>query len=183
MPKTPKLSDIQLLMLSTASQRDDGNLLPFAESVKTNDSRLTKAIQSLVAKGLVAESEANKPALTWRQEDDRRIGLVITGSGREAIAVEPVGETPKAATSKPKKSRASRPSSAKGEIRPGTKQAKLGEMLEREGGATIQEIVDATGWLPHTTRAALTGLRKRGWQISAAKEEGVSRYRGRKATA
>jgi len=46
--------------------------------------------------------------------------------------------------------------------------------------ATIAELVDATGWLPHTTRAALTGLRKRGWDIAATKEDRVSRYRGRK---
>ena len=35
--------------------------------------------------------------------------------------------------------------------------------LERGSGATIDEIVAATGWLPHTARAALTGLRKRGY--------------------
>ena len=34
--------------------------------------------------------------------------------------------------------------------------------LERCPGATIDEIAALTGWLPHTTRAALTGLRKRG---------------------
>ncbi len=34
-------------------------------------------------------------------------------------------------------------------------------LLEGPGGATLAELVAATGWLPHTTRAALTGLRKR----------------------
>ena len=33
--------------------------------------------------------------------------------------------------------------------------------------ATIDEIVAATGWLPHTARAALTGLRKRGYAIAS----------------
>jgi hypothetical protein len=33
-------------------------------------------------------------------------------------------------------------------------------------------LVDATGWLPHTTRAALTGLRKRGFAIERTREEG-----------
>ncbi len=32
-------------------------------------------------------------------------------------------------------------------------------------GATLAELVAATGWLPHTTRAALTGLRKRGYAV------------------
>jgi hypothetical protein len=31
-------------------------------------------------------------------------------------------------------------------------------MLKRSGGATLDEIVKATGWQPHSTRAALTGL-------------------------
>jgi hypothetical protein len=53
-------------------------------------------------------------------------------------------------------------------------------MLERDEGATIQQIVDATGWLPHTTRAALTGLKKRGFEISSEKGEGVTRYRAKR---
>jgi hypothetical protein len=32
-------------------------------------------------------------------------------------------------------------------------------------GATLAALVKATGWLPHTTRAALTGLRKKGFGI------------------
>jgi hypothetical protein len=35
-------------------------------------------------------------------------------------------------------------------------------MLSTDKGATLEELTDATGWLPHTARAALTGLRKRG---------------------
>jgi hypothetical protein len=39
-------------------------------------------------------------------------------------------------------------------------------LLTRDGGATLAEIVAATDWLPHTTRAALTGPRKRGYQVT-----------------
>lgn len=49
-------------------------------------------------------------------------------------------------------------------------------LLQREGGATLDELVEATGWLPHTTRAALTGLKKRGHRIDRTKVDGVSRY-------
>ena len=39
-------------------------------------------------------------------------------------------------------------------------------------------MVSATGWLPHTTRAALTGLRKRGYRIERQRsDEGKSIYR------
>ena len=44
-------------------------------------------------------------------------------------------------------------------------------MLQRDRGATIDELIDATGWLPHTTRAALTGLRKRGFALAIDRSE------------
>jgi hypothetical protein len=47
----------------------------------------------------------------------------------------------------------------------GTKIARVLELLRRDGGAKLDEVVTATGWLPHTSRAALTGLRKRGYEI------------------
>lgn len=49
-------------------------------------------------------------------------------------------------------------------------------LLRRAEGATLDDLVTATGWLPHTTRAALTGLKKKGHQITRTKVEGVSRY-------
>ncbi|MBN9467254.1 MAG: DUF3489 domain-containing protein [Bosea sp.] len=38
-------------------------------------------------------------------------------------------------------------------------------LLEEPAGASLTKLTEVTGWLPHTTRAALTGLRKRGFQI------------------
>lgn len=49
-------------------------------------------------------------------------------------------------------------------------------LLNRNGGATLDELVEATGWLPHTTRAALTGLKKKGHSIKRTKVDGISRY-------
>jgi hypothetical protein len=43
-----------------------------------------------------------------------------------------------------------------------SKLAQVIELLGRADGATIVDLTPATGWLPHTTRAALTGLRKQG---------------------
>ena len=51
------------------------------------------------------------------------------------------------------------------------------ELLQRAGGATLDEMVGVTGWLPHTTRAALTGLKKKGLQVTSEKADGVRRYR------
>ena len=52
-------------------------------------------------------------------------------------------------------------------------------MLVLEAGATIGELTGATGWLEHTTRAALTGLRHRGYELSLTRKErdGGSVYR------
>jgi hypothetical protein len=36
----------------------------------------------------------------------------------------------------------------------------------------LQTLVQATGWLPHTTRAALTGLRKRGYTVLLERQDG-----------
>lgn len=58
-----------------------------------------------------------------------------------------------------------------------TKQAQVVDLLGRSEGASIADIVAATGWQPHTSRAALTGLRKKGHSIAAEKADGVTRYR------
>src|SRR5688572_21556978 len=53
--------------------------------------------------------------------------------------------------------------------RAGSKQAIVLDLLDRPQGATLDELVAATGWLPHTTRAALTGFRKRGFELERNK--------------
>ena len=51
------------------------------------------------------------------------------------------------------------------------------ELLQRAGGATLDEMVGVTGWLPHTTRAALTGLKKKGHIITKDKRGDMTCYR------
>ena len=57
--------------------------------------------------------------------------------------------------------------------RPGSKLAGVIVLLSREQGAGIEDLTAATGWLPHTTRAALTGLRKRGYVLARERREGA----------
>jgi hypothetical protein len=42
-------------------------------------------------------------------------------------------------------------------------------LLSQAEGATLAALIAATDWLPHTTRAALTGLRKRGYVLTLAR--------------
>jgi hypothetical protein len=49
-------------------------------------------------------------------------------------------------------------------------------LLERPDGATLDELVSATGWQPHSVRAGMTGLRKQGLTITRAKADGPTRF-------
>ncbi len=49
-------------------------------------------------------------------------------------------------------------------------------LLKRDGGASLTELTEATRWLPHTTRAALTGLRKKGHEVGRVRVDGTTRY-------
>ena len=62
--------------------------------------------------------------------------------------------------------------------KPASKSAKVLALLERPEGATLVQLVAATGWLPHTTRAALTGIRKKGHVVESLKpSDGPRVYR------
>jgi hypothetical protein len=50
-------------------------------------------------------------------------------------------------------------------------------LLQRRHGATLNELIEATHWLAHTTRAALTRLRKRGYAVVIDRSERGSFYR------
>ena len=58
-----------------------------------------------------------------------------------------------------------------------TKIGKVITLLKRKQGAALSEMVNATGWQPHTTRAALTGLKKKGYTIEREKRADVTVYR------
>lgn len=57
-----------------------------------------------------------------------------------------------------------------------SKIASVVALLQRSDGAAIGDIVAATGWQAHSARAALTGLRKKGYTIEKGKIGGVTRY-------
>ena len=58
-----------------------------------------------------------------------------------------------------------------------SKRDQLASMLLRDEGATIEQMVAALGWLPHTVRAALTGLKRLGYAIDSDKIDGLRTYR------
>ena len=186
-----KLSDTQLVILSAAAQREDRNVLPLPGSLRGGAA--AKVVGALLSRGLIAEttiaSETKADAALnriWRNDEDgRAIVLHITDAGLAAIGVEPEGgdSAPTGADEAPS---AEAPQDAPAEADPapkartartGTKQAKLIEMLRSDGGATIDEIVVATGWQPHTVRGAFAGALKKklGLEVTSEKVDGRGR--------
>ena len=53
----------------------------------------------------------------------------------------------------------------------------LSGLLKASDGATMKQMMDATGWQPHSVRGAMAGaLRKRGLKIASNRVDGVRRW-------
>ena len=180
-----KLTDTQLLMLSAAAQREDRCI---AAPPSLKGAAAQKIAAKLVAMGLAKEVKARQRSHIWRRDEPtgQAYALELTAAGlkairvEEAVAVEVAAEispTPAGEVSKKTKDHdvgagSVAPPRAIAVPREGSKLAAVVGLLRREGGATIDQLAAAMGWLPHTTRAALVGLRKRGFGIERREEKG-----------
>jgi hypothetical protein len=205
-----KLSDTQTIILSAAAQRDDGTVLPLPGSLRGGAAtKVVGALLSrgLIAERVTDSLAEADPALNriWRNEPDGSgVLLFITPTGLDAIGIEPTldselptAEEPVTGTAasaaeapvEPAPKKRGRPSkaapagtdtAAPRKSRDGTKQAQLIAMLRRKEGATIAQIVEATGWQPHTVRGAFAGALKKklGLEVTSEKaESGERTYR------
>ena len=131
----------------------------------------------MIAKGLLAEVYADKGDPLWHENGDGRgMTLVATNAGLAAIGIEPEAAD-SAPTGADDNAAVADPAPKARTVRAGTKQAMLIEMLLAETGATIDEIVVATGWQQHTVRGAIAGALKRklGLNVTSEKVEGRGR--------
>ncbi len=179
--QTKTLTDSQLVLLSAASQREDRGVV----RPGTMDARLfTRATKALLKASLIAESATVRKGPGGAGPDVAAQTLVITGAGLKAIGVEEL-QPSQPALRKPREGVRQRPSRGASDkatsplladdsstTRPTTKRALIIAMLSRREGATLDDLIAATGWLPHTTRAALTGLRQKGFCLERSKLEG-----------
>lgn len=173
-PSTQDLTDTQLVLLSQASQRADGKVMPPAH---LKGGIFRRVMASLVGKGLVQTNAAPEANVTGQQDDDPAgtcpvispAGLAALGITDNAIPGFPdgIGTTPVDIGLESMRA-----------PRTGSKQAMVLELLTHPDGATLDMVMTGTGWLPHTARAVLSGLRKRGYGIERINGgDGGSRYR------
>jgi Protein of unknown function (DUF3489) len=185
-----KLSDSQTVILSAAAQRDDGTVLPLPETLKIKGGAVSKVLGSLKAKGLIDHlgaprgddppplriTRAGLEAIGIETEDDAPKGPTPPDTdptsanvGVEAVdapaptsgadgATTPVGRRAKAKVAKPG---IVAPAGKKSTARADTKQALMIDLLKRPGGATVEQIAEATGWQHHTIRGAISGALKK----------------------
>ena len=166
--KPTKLSDTQLVILSEAAERADLCIFPIPTSVKAMGGALSNVLKSLVARGLVAErpNDANTETRPPDQAGEH-VALVITDAGLAALGIEATLPDPV-----PAESSVALP-------RSGTKAAVLTVQLLRPDGASLQELMDTTGWQAHSVRGFLSGtMRKKfGLNVISERLDGVRRYR------
>ncbi len=62
-----------------------------------------------------------------------------------------------------------------------TKHLQVVGLLSRDEGASLEEMSILANWLNHSTRAFLTGLKKKGHEVTSDKVDGVRRYKISKA--
>ena len=144
------------------------------------------ALKVLKAGRLAAESQA---------ETDIPAEPTIVAGNAGAAETQPLADDPSgpAAPAAPKKTRSPAPNTAALPTPPvpappvaphalaptGFKRNRVIALLQRPEGAAMAELIAATGWLPHTTRAALSGLRKAGMVVELRKNDdlGTGVYR------
>lgn len=150
---TINLTDTQRVILSAAAERDDRRIWPFPQSLTANTAALSMSMKSLLARELIAVNPG------YSDHPDREAGFehyIVTDKGLDAIGIEsePSGATDDAEREVVDPTPATQP-------KQGSKLSFLVEHLRRPDGATLAELVDATGWQSHSVRGAISGTIKR----------------------
>jgi hypothetical protein len=205
MPTTKTLSDAQVQVLTAGAERPDRMLLKLPATIRARGGARRNLLAALLKLDLVEEVQTENVASAWRTDEaDRPIALRVTAAGLAAIGTpgaapaaqdvdgdgdDKVAPEPEAEASASVEDDAG----VMGQVSelgaadpdgsptpPRRPTGKLGEVLQAisaQTGATLPELTSLTGWLPHTARAAVTGLRQRGFPIALIQQDGRKAYR------
>jgi hypothetical protein len=178
-----RLTDNQRALLKNASRRED-RCFVLPSNLKGGAAQ--KVAAKLIAEGLANEIKAKVGAPIWRRdrESDQAYSLRLSAAGANAVATSQEQSVKPAPESTAQGSRSDSMDSSeiahhaaeagKAAPRDGSKLASVMALLSRPEGATIGVLTKATGWLPHTTRAAITGVRKRGHSVVLDRSVGAA---------
>ena len=169
-----QLSDAQAVILSAACAREDAMVFPVTASLKGG--AVGDVCKSLLKRGLIEEVPATDRNAVWRHDEERGpITLRATPLAYSALGITEEPEQPNEPTE-------TAPAPGPARHRSGTKQEAVIAMLRAEGGATIDEIVAATQWAPHTARGFLSGALKKRLGLTITSEKIERRGRAYKIT-
>ncbi|MCC5968761.1 MAG: DUF3489 domain-containing protein [Pararhodobacter sp.] len=161
-----QLSDTQAVILSAACAREDGMVFPVTTSIKGG--AVGNVCKSLLKRGLIEEVPATDHNTVWRHDED--VGPITLRATSQAYSVLGITEDPEEQSDSPAATAAVTETSRR---RSGTKQEAVIAMLRAPEGATIEEIMAATGWQSHTVRGAMAGALKKklGLEVTSEKVE------------
>jgi hypothetical protein len=182
------LTVAQLLVLATAALRSNHMVMPLPSTVRVRGGAQRNLLAALLRLELVEEIQVDDATLAWRTDDaGRHLGLRLTAAGLAAAGVSegvslPPADKDSSDEQAPASSSLEPTSSGASADGPAARRptGKLGDVLiaiSAGAGATLSEITTLTGWLPHTARAAVTGLRQRGFPVQLIAREGRKAYR------
>ena len=166
-----KLTDTQMNVVASACQRPDGAA---ARPPALNRTAAVKVAAKLIDQARVQEVPAKLGAPIWRMDEEgRAFSLRILKAGRVLVRSAASNIEATASPTPPAEpagifanQQNDKPSAAAAQPKTGSKRNLILALMQRDEGATIGDLIAATGWLPHTTRAALTGLRKSGFAVA-----------------
>ena len=161
-----QLTDTQSIILSTACGRADGMVFPITAKLKGG--AVGNVCKSLLKHALLEEVAATDLNTVWRHDEER--GSITLRATPLAYSTLGITDDPTPVTSIPSSAEPLR-------RRIGTKQDTLIAMLRAPTGATIEEIVAATGWLNHTVRGSMSGALKKKLGLTITSEKVESRGR------
>ncbi len=123
---------------------------------------------------------------------EEKVAAAVSGKAKKGKRAKKAAAAPRRANVAPTQGKSSRkatparkapkghvPADAAKTARPGSKTAKILDLLKRPGGVTSQQLIKATGWLPHSVRGFLSGTvsKKMGLTVTSTKgDDGARTY-------
>ncbi len=184
---TQPLSDTQTRILINAAARPSGLVFPLPPDVSNKGGVATRALKALVYRKLVQEKLATEDDQEWsRTVTGDRVTLVSARAALQTLGLPGLpfaqrrrkkGNTPHLPAENAAATNAS--TAAGAELRPGTKGAAVVELLRRKEGASVSDMMAASGWQNHSVRGFLSGTVRKRCRLNLTSETigGIRRYR------